>query len=293
MLVSRHCRLISFGLVAIVSQSALHGQQTNVTGSRSNGAVAVSSDHGIDVLETQLSKLMETTARLRKQLESEIPPAAEDHARERTIPAGGEHAALDAATSRIREIRERIKLLRKMRQRNVLDPDGNTHVEVHMADHPTASGEHHPSLVAIEQSLSNHGTPGEQPEPVTPATIEATKVLAGPVNTLELGQSLYRTKNYTAALQALESVAVDTLSDSDRHWLELLIALCQRRLGQIDVAEARLREIANTNSADYPIPVARWWLKQTSLLRNARPILDDISAELDTLIERSKPHAQQ
>ena len=150
-----------------------------------------------------------------------------------------------------------------------------------------------PSLVAIEQSLNDNNVSGDQPQPVTAPAIEATKVFSSPVNTLELGQSLYRTKNYTAALRALEAVDVDTLSDSDRHWLGLLIALCQRRLGQTDVAEARLREIANANSTDYPIPVARWWLKQTSLLRETRPILDGISTELDTLIERSKQHVQQ
>ncbi len=292
---TRYRRVLCLCLLTLVSQNSLLGQQPTVTEHRSDGPVDASSDEGIAALEAQLSKLIEATARLGKQLESGSHRSADDHSQNGASSVGGETVTVESSAKSIREIRERIKLLRRMRQRNAIESGHNDLVEVHLADHPTTPGRqtNQPSLVAIEQSLNDNNVSGDQPQPVTAPAIEATKVFSSPVNTLELGQSLYRTKNYTAALRALEAVDVDTLSDSDRHWLGLLIALCQRRLGQTDVAEARLREIANANSTDYPIPVARWWLKQTSLLRETRPILDGISTELDSLIERSKQHVQQ
>ena len=76
----------------------------------------------------------------------------------------------------------------------------------------------------------------------------------------------------------------------ERSWLELLAALCQRRIGQVDGAEARLRDLSNAKSTDQPVLAARWWLKQTEVIRDARAIMNDSEKQIETLIERSKAH---
>ncbi|NND98989.1 MAG: hypothetical protein HKN47_16865 [Pirellulaceae bacterium] len=148
------------------------------------------------------------------------------------------------------------------------------------------------NMMAIERNIETKKDDTiKTPAPLEP-TISATQVLSDPVDAFRLGQSLFQTRNYTAALKALQSVDSDRLNVSDRTWLKLLTSLCHRRLGNIQAAEAGLRDIANAQSSDYPVSVARWWLKQTEMVGNAQPLVGDITAEMDSLIERSKTHVE-
>jgi hypothetical protein len=122
------------------------------------------------------------------------------------------------------------------------------------------------------------------------SSIPAARILPAAVDAFELGQSLYRTRNYAAALKALQSVPAEMLSSEDQTWLELLIALCQRRLDNSDKAVGRLREISNAAAKDQMITVARWWLKQTEATNDTQAYWDQISQDADALAERFKSH---
>ncbi|WP_146520536.1 tol-pal system YbgF family protein [Stieleria varia] len=146
-----------------------------------------------------------------------------------------------------------------------------------------------PTLRKIDQSIDVQAeTPEVQTDPAPP--IQATQVLPSAINALDLGQSLYQTKNYAAALKAFQSVDVTKLTQADQTWLELLTALCHRRLGNLDTANATLREISNANSNDYPIPVARWWLSQGERTDGSRQLANDLAETIEPLIERTNKY---
>ncbi len=303
LIVGAYCRLLCPLALAIASTCWATGQDRLADASKI-GRPALGSNHQLaesNELEADLNRLIETTQRVREQIESTTPKnRAAEPSGIRAMLEDKQPEQVDASRS-ASEIRERIRLLRKLRERSAHESPSNAgyqnqrtfaHIDVSDRATNTVSAQKGPTLAAIERNLNESAGTLDRPEDDIAPTIQATKILSNPVSHLQLGQSLYQTKNYSAALKALDGVNVDTLSESDRSWLELLIALCHRRLGNVDSAEAQLRELANTKSTDYPIPVARWWLKHTKSIRDSKIILDNNSIELDTLIERSKEHVK-
>ncbi len=296
---SRQC-LGSLRLVALmifVSGSAL-AQQQPANQLRSDPIAAVNDDQSGDPagLEEQLKKLIETTANVHQQIESASRQVSNGESDGFTARLDDSHLPEQDASKSVSAIRERIELLKRLRRRLQSSSDDGADFFSASADAVSdgamvAKRRHQvgPAMPVIEQNFEHNSQTASLKQAKSRAPqVQATVILPHPVSHLQLGQSLYRTGNYAAALKALQDVDVDTLAESDRTWLELLRALCQRRLGDIDSAEARLREIANVASEDYPIPVARWWLKQTEIIRNTELIFEQTSSELETLIERSK-----
>ena len=215
-------------------------------------------------------------------------------------------------TRSMSEIRERIRILQRLRRDRltlerealsdsiaggvappVLTPPGGSVVRQNPTNiSETASQESEKTLSPIDASLS----PPSAAESTSNKAEEENSVLAAeqilpqPVNTLALGESLYRTGNFQSALKALQSVEKAGLSQSDRTWLDLLIALSQRRTGDFETAEGTLRDIANEESSDYPVKAARWWLKHAKSSNGTQKKLISLSAEFDSLMERSKSH---
>lgn len=120
---------------------------------------------------------------------------------------------------------------------------------------------------------------------------DVEQILKNPVDAMLLAESLYRTKNYKATLKALEAVDVDAIDDSDHVWVDLLAALSKRRLGDTAAAEAELRDIANIKSRDVAVPAAKFWLKQTEFMQRKQPLMEQLDAEYKTLLERAKSYA--
>ncbi|WP_182868224.1 tetratricopeptide repeat protein [Rhodopirellula sp. JC639] len=208
------------------------------------------------------------------------------------------------------EIRERIRILQRLRRDRAmamsagqaepipggtgtpqLEPPRGNIVE---SDASSGAAVTESTLSSIEESL-------EQPAAVEPAaedeasegSVAAERLLPNPVNALALGESLYRTGNYESALKAFRSVPVERLSQSDRTWLDLLIALCQRKRGEYEKAQGTLRDIANEESSDYPVQAAKWWLKYAESSDGTQKKFSDVSAEFDALLERSNQYVSQ
>ncbi|QDT11877.1 hypothetical protein [Planctomycetes bacterium K23_9] len=270
-------------------------------------------------IEANLQSLLETTERVRERLATPQSSAGTDgeSINPPLIPSADPAVTATekppSATESVGDLRKRIELLRRLRrnsgsaersQRDQSFNRGAARQQAATLIPPLLSGSQlpgsrplvdrsavEPTLSAIESSL--------QPAPQTPPPAEeepqvvsATQIFASPVDHLALGENLYQTKNYSAAFKALKAVDADKLSPADRTWLELLTALCDRRLGNSEAAEAQLREISNAKIADRSVPIARWWLKQSEMVKTAKPTLNEITNDLDTLIKRSETHVR-
>ena len=255
-------------------------------------------------VEATLEALVNSTASLRAQLNSATQPS-DDEAMPQLLPAKPlESVAEDAVLPQeIDEIRKRIKLLKQLRTRSDMKtaskPSGSSPSSLHEKSlHAGAEQAPPPSnlpMSEIEASVENaKATPAQQPEN-DPAVVEFTskRILKSPVDTMQLGESLYRTKNFAAALRALQSIDIKTLSKSDVAWRDLMLALCHRRTGNTSESEAILRDLANAKGADFSGSMARWWLKQTTMTDEVRPMVQAIDEELDTLIESARRYGSE
>ncbi|QEF98846.1 Anaphase-promoting complex, cyclosome, subunit 3 [Stieleria maiorica] len=212
------------------------------------------------------------------------------------------------------EIRERIRILQRLRRDKAmalsaeqaqaipggtgtpaLETPGGDVVESNGAvESGVTAATKEPTLSSIDESLDQPAAVEAAAEDKTPeGSVAAERLLPKPVNALALGESLYRTGNYESALKAFRSVAVDKLSQSDRTWLDLLVALCQRKLGDYEKAQGTLRDIANEESADYPVQAAKWWLKYAESSDGTQKKFSDVSADFNALLERSNDYVSQ
>ncbi|MFN3191412.1 MAG: hypothetical protein ACE361_12895 [Aureliella sp.] len=230
-------------------------------------------------------------------------------------------AGSDLATRRVRsakEIVERIELLKRLRSEYsrkrmaaIQNDDGESLIpgpkEALQGGGPALSGADIPGgqfvtaesgttqampEIGAQTDVGQQGSNVNGDSTASPFGQDIEQIFPAPVDAMQLGESLFRTQNYAAALKSLESVEVDKLTDSEHVWLDLLIALTKRRLGILDEAEEELRNIANIKSRDNSVPTARFWLKQTEFTRKTRPLLDQLNDEYQMLVERAKEYAK-
>ncbi|MEL6108565.1 MAG: hypothetical protein AAFU85_21375 [Planctomycetota bacterium] len=254
--------------------------------------------------ESRLKALRATTGRVSQQLQaSPATPSTMAPSAPQPLPRAATPAAplrpTGSSSANADLIRERIRLLRTLRSKSSPVPSPATPEPEKPALSPLpammeTAKEPDPNIQAIEENL--RATPASTPETTPPESIpenvEATEIVSGPVNSMALGQSLYRTGNYEAAMKAFDNVAIEPLDDADRAWLELMKAMCYRRMSRTADSEAILRTLANDKSSDYPVSAAKWWLKHSESVSDSRPFFDQTSQSVDTILERAKKHVQ-
>ncbi|MEM6470362.1 MAG: hypothetical protein AAF802_12470 [Planctomycetota bacterium] len=238
-------------------------------------------------------------------------PSAENNAAapnaERMLDVGagiGVDTGKPDSVQSIDEIRERIRILQRLRRDRMMMDEAARDQAVANPAVPVMSNV--PLNDANEEASNNAGL-DEQVSPSLDAAVDAesvstevpippavtsgnsvtgSQVLPQPANTFALGQSLFRTGNYESALKSFRAAEAASLSPSERTWLDLLIALCEHRLGRTSEAMGRLREVANTKSSDYPIRVSKWWLQHAEASNETKVKWDALSSELNLLAER-------
>lgn len=274
-------------------------------------------------VEKRLNDLIQSTEQMRNQLGRSASPEVLEEPNDRLEPAQPAPPTSTDNRLGLSDIHERIRLLKRLRESQAatssafditsrenpfrsMEPqvgspttDGPREtVQGEAPPEPRSSGQDSspadpldPKFVTIESNLAPQTHPAEDDSAADLPT-QAFRILDSPVNAVELAHSLYRTKNYVAALKAIQSVDLAALSVEEQTWLELLSALCQRRLGEGAAAEGHLREIANTKSTDYSVSVARWWLSQTEARGQSEMTAESLELNLEKLMERARQYGQ-
>ena len=253
--------------------------------------------------EAKIQNLINATERVRSQLKSEIPSSPEERSAGngmRSFPS--EPTAPQDPSIKASKIRERLQLLRRLRVSKAARSESSQQIDTaprQQVAPPTVIDPNQrdtapkasPKKLDIESQL--------EPKPMVANTQQdlstgnATQVTPTAIDLVQLAETLFQTQNYGAALKSLQSIDTNQLSVSDENWVWLLSARCNQRLGNHDACDATLRKLANVESSDPLVAVARWWLKQNELTRDAIELAKALEDQYSTIVERTKGYETQ
>ena len=191
-------------------------------------------ENEIDTLEQRIRSLKERLA-AEQELSSDSPELKFDP---------------QEASKRVETIHKRIKQLNAImeKQRSAAEENRLRASQIKPNDKPPAIPNSAP-LAGLNPPESNSvEAPAAAPPVITtikPPTIEqetklppptnplpdGIQVIANPVNSFELANSLFATGSYSQALKSYESLLQEDVSEHDRNWLRCLAASCYRIQG--------------------------------------------------------------
>ncbi|MDE0934652.1 MAG: hypothetical protein OSA89_01945 [Mariniblastus sp.] len=196
---------------------------------------------------------------------------------------------------RLKGIFDRIKLLNKIieEDKKGLEPEiaaptptpselifGNP---TNLETNPVANLETNPKANPVAEPNSD---PASLPPSGVPSeTAGGSQVLAEPVNSLELGNSLYMTANYPAAIRSYSMLLNQKMDNQDAAWLRLMLGCCYRYQDDYSNAESIFRNVTNRRGAgDFLMKHTTWNLQYLEERRKRRDDFQSVEAELDALI---------
>jgi tetratricopeptide (TPR) repeat protein len=97
-----------------------------------------------------------------------------------------------------------------------------------------------------------------------------------PVEPLALAQSLFRARDFAAALDAYRKLDKGDHKPEERASIQYMMACCLRKLGKVDEASALYREVANTPGNDFVAENARWYLRTMKERRELEAQLEEL-----------------
>ncbi len=111
------------------------------------------------------------------------------------------------------------------------------------------------------EALSTIGSTASVSNEDIAANLEsANKILSQPPDQMALADSLVLSGNFDLALDIYRRITLTPQIRHDQLWTEYQIASCLRRLGRIDEASKKYREIANLEHASEIVETSKWWL---------------------------------
>jgi len=268
------------------------------------------SDAPAAALSQQIESLIQSTEEARRRLrakEQSFETAGEAASGGQSPTSDGPKVSVPSANSdasrKVTEIRERLRILQRFRDDRLTEQQAaQSRAEVPQWNPPPETASMRPAEAnkQLDQQVApalrtnaDQSIDDESAEPSTeesPERISGERLLPEAVDSFALGESLYRTGNYESALKALRAANTEGMSQSERTWLDLIIALCERKTGAYEKAEGAFRDIANTKSKDYPVQVAKWWLKYAESDHESKTKLESLETEIELLFERSRSH---
>jgi hypothetical protein len=221
-----------------------------------------------------------------------------------TNPASGSQDADDSSYSsqsalnndRVKSIHERIKLLERLiaEEKSTSETPGVKFPGSIPSDNadsktpPVRTPENVPPFPPAQDDLPL-SPDGELPNAdsetssIPQPTVTGTPVTALPVNSFELGNSLFLTGNLTASRKSYQSSLKQAQSPDEDAWLRCLIGSCYRLEGDLANAETMYREVTQHKNQSYPVDYAKWCLQYVEQKRNTREQFRLIEAEIETL----------
>jgi hypothetical protein len=111
-------------------------------------------------------------------------------------------------------------------------------------------------------------------------------VTDAPVDPLALAQSLFRARDYTAALNAYRKLDKEDQKLEDRVAAQYMMACCLRKLGKVDEASILYREVANASGNEFVVENAQWYLRTMKERRELEAQLDELRQRRQAMMPR-------
>lgn len=233
--------------------------------------------------EEKLTELIELTETIREQVNrpldsssdgngpssSAIPltPRTESSSAPTTIGPSIAREHVDGIQSQLQLLR---RLRRERQRQTVVPPTASPESAIAIPD--VADSPPSPSVsdaqTQLKEMVNQIPPPEQEPKAEEEVGLDATRVVPSTVDHFRLGETLYQTGNYEAALKAFQAIEPETLTPSDRSWLDLFVGVCSRKIGDSEKSYALLRDVANVKSRDYPVLAAQKWLKHVETIDN-------------------------
>jgi tetratricopeptide (TPR) repeat protein len=162
---------------------------------------------------------------------------------------------------RVQSIQQRIEVLKHELARRHSEEQGPANESPSPGDDPNASPTN-PSTSAppAEHDSHSHAQTDSHESENKSASASGFKLVSMPANSMELGNSLFSTGNYSQALRSYESLLQDEKNPVDRAWIKCFAANCYRLQGNVSAAEKLYREVAGARMNVYAADQAQWYL---------------------------------
>lgn len=229
-------------------------------------------------LNQMLQRIEENSKRLQDELKQPTQTPSE------TAPHSESEGSAGHQDS-VSKIRERIKLLKRFRQQHQTNSQPVEKLPLPQGVAPANSKTTLPQqqMLQIDSPPPSTGNSNA----ASSEEISATRIMPKPVNTLEMGNSIFMTGNYQAALDAFDKVDESKLTAEDTLWLHAMKAACHRRLKSGTEANGFYREISNAKVNGASVKKnAEFWLKYNESKARNQQVYDSIDQDLALLLER-------
>lgn len=125
--------------------------------------------------------------------------------------------------------------------------------------------------------------------PEQPST-SGTQILGGPVDSFELGNSLFLTGNYSAAIKSYQAQMEKDIAPGDKDWIGCLIGCCYRLQNNFKAAESTFRAVTqNKQGNPFAVDYAKWSLSYVDKRRLALSDFEVIEQEINSILaEKTK-----
>lgn len=133
----------------------------------------------------------------------------------------------------------------------------------------------------VQQTKKTNETASAAPPPSSRECVnesgDAPKAATdAPVDPLALAQSLFRARDYAAALDAYRKLDKCDQKSEEHAAIQYMMACCLRKLGKVDEASALYREVANTPGNDFLAENAQWYLRTMKERRELGAQLEEL-----------------
>ena len=162
---------------------------------------------------------------------------------------------------RVQSIQQRIEVLKnELNRRQAEERQLEKEATDMVLDPPSIPTKSPDSTTAGDQTSHSPSHSEVQDGENKSAAASGFQLVAMPANSLELGNSLFSTGNYSQALRSYESLLQDEKNAVDRAWIKCFAANCYRLQGNVSAAEKLYREVAGAKVNVYAADQAQWYL---------------------------------
>ena len=141
-----------------------------------------------------------------------------------------------------------------------------------------------PPPTAVTTPPAATPAPREAPAPDIDLAIPAAPhvLVDGPIDRLGIADTLLATGHTDAAARMYAEMNVGSAAVEERAWIQFQLAASDRRLGRVDAAQQRYRELIAAGEPRWIVDLARWWLQAI----DDRKRLTENTAKLTNIVQQ-------
>jgi hypothetical protein len=233
-----------------------------------------------------------------QDVEKLTQPLSESSNRDATINRTNELKELAEQRSRpaldpgrVKSINDRIQLLTSLLDEDKTssktksnEPPKSTAPEVGLESAPSNAESTPTDSSASQNNDWNANNSSNLVQSMNPKITLVGAKISEPINTLELGYSLYMTRNYEAAEKNFVQLLAPKIESSEAAWLHCMIGCCRSLQSQFTASDESFRKcIDQRNAPQFMVKYCEWKIGHLNGRSKAIQALNDIKTEFNSI----------